>query len=107
MTDTARKRLLEEAINITANDRNKAYGNPEDNFQNVANLWNAYFNAQNPGLTTDGVFVDARDVANLMILMKMARLSTNLNHRDSLVDIAGYAACGADCQEAAQQREKS
>jgi hypothetical protein len=93
--DTPRRRLLAEAMKITAVDRNKAYGNPEDNFQNIANLWNAYFGAQG---TLTGI--TPCDVANLMILMKIARLSTNLGHRDSLLDIAGYAACGADCQEA-------
>jgi hypothetical protein len=93
--DTPRHRLLAEAMKITAVDRNKAYGNPEDNFSNIANLWNAYFTAQ--GILT---CITSCDVANLMILMKVARLSTNLGHRDSLLDIAGYAACGADCQEA-------
>lgn len=94
--ETARQRLLAEAMKITAVDRNKAYGSPEDNFTNIANLWNAYFAAQ--GHVTP--VTNARDVANLMILMKVARLATNLNHRDSLLDVAGYAACGADCQEA-------
>jgi hypothetical protein len=96
-TETARARLLAEAAKIVAVDRNKAYGNPEDNFRNIANLWNAYFTAQGAGMHCTPC-----DVANLMILMKVARLSTNLTHRDSLLDIAGYAACGADCQEAAQ-----
>lgn len=94
---TPRQRLLEEAMKITGQDRNKAYGNPEDNFTNIANLWNAYFDASQPNGSRD---CTASDVANLMILMKVARLSTNLGHRDSAVDIAGYAACLADCQEA-------
>jgi len=97
MTDptTARQQLLRDAMHITSVDRNRAYGSPEDNFRNIANLWNAYFGAQGkPAGCTPC------DVANLMILMKVARLSTNLGHRDSLLDIAGYAACGADCQEA-------
>jgi hypothetical protein len=95
---TARARLLAEATKITAVDRNKAYGNPEDNFANIANLWKAYWKAQGADVSCTPC-----DVANLMILMKVARLATNLTHRDSLVDIAGYAACGADCQEAVQR----
>lgn len=89
-----RQKLLDEARKITSNDRNKTYGGPEDNFRNIAAIWNAYFAARNiyPGIT-------AFDVAQMMILMKAVRLATNPTHRDSLVDQAGYAACGADCQE--------
>lgn len=92
----ARILLLQEAIKITAQDRNSAYGNPEDNFQNIANYWNTYLTTL-PG--QDNIRpLSSQDVAHLMILMKMARLNTNPSHRDSLVDIAGYAACGEDCR---------
>jgi hypothetical protein len=92
----ARRALLEEALRITSHDRNSAYGNPEDNFQNIANYWNTYLTTM-PGQGKILV-LSSQDVAHLMILMKMARLNTNPSHRDSLVDIAGYAACGEDCR---------
>lgn len=92
----ARAALLQEALKITAQDRNSAYGNPEDNFQNIANFWNAYL-TQVPG-QGNIIPLTSQDIAHLMILMKMARLNTNPSHRDSLVDIAGYAACGEDCR---------
>lgn len=92
----ARTALLEEAMRITAVDRNKQYGNPEDNFQNIANFWNAYL-TQVPG-QGNIIPLTSQDITHLMILMKMARLNTNPSHRDSLVDIAGYAACGEDCR---------
>lgn len=88
--------LLDEARAITSADRNKAYGNPEDNFRNIANLWNAYLTAQGKA---DNL-VNAQDVAHMMILMKVARLATNHGHRDSLVDVAGYAACAESCRTA-------
>ena len=88
--------LLEEAIKITSQDRNAVYGSPEDNFQNIANFWNAYL-TQVPG-QGNIIPLTSQDIAHLMILMKMARLNTNPSHRDSLVDIAGYAACGEDCR---------
>lgn len=91
---TARQTLLDEARAITSADRNKAYGNPEDNFRNIANLWNAYLTAQGKA---DNL-VNSQDVAHMMILMKVARLATNHDHRDSLVDIAGYAACAESCR---------
>ena len=94
-----RTQLLQEAINITAGDRNVAYGNPEDNFQNIADYWNAYLTqARKAATMLNSRNLTAQDVAHMMILMKMARLATNPQHRDSLVYIAGYAACGEDCR---------
>ena len=92
---TPRQSLLREAERITANDRNKAYGMPEDNFANIAAYWNEYLTQRFADGTVELV---AQDIAHLMILMKMARLGTNLKHFDSLLDIAGYAACGHECQ---------
>jgi hypothetical protein len=94
-----RQKLLDEAYAITSKERNQAYGNPEDNFQNIADSWNAYFKAKYRNVKDVQLWmISPQDVAHLMILMKMARLAGNPNHRDSLVDIAGYAACGEDCR---------
>jgi len=92
-----RQQLLDEARKITSVDRNKNYGNPEDNFQNIADYWNVYLRVL--GVLRDGVSIKHVDVAYMMALMKLARLNTNATHHDSLVDLAGYAACAADCQE--------
>ena len=93
-----RQQLLDEARKITSVDRNKNYGNPEDNFQHIADYWNKYL--QTAGFLREGsTGLRHIDVAYLMVLMKMARLNTNPTHHDSLVDVAGYAACAADCQE--------
>ena len=66
-------------------DRNASYGDPEDNFRNIAELWT----------TTTGVQHDAVSVSILMVQMKMARIKTNPSHLDSWIDIAGYALCQA------------
>ena len=95
-----RQVLLAEALQITSHDRNSAYGEPEDNFENIAAYWRSYCQ-QRFKVALD---ITAQDVAHFMILMKVARVATNAQHRDSLVDIAGYAACAADCQEATVQR---
>jgi hypothetical protein len=86
--ETIRSSVLNEANNIVNGARNKAYGSAEDNFQNIANLWNGYL---------EKVTLTPVDVANMMALMKIARLKHSPDHRDSWVDIAGYAACGAEC----------
>jgi hypothetical protein len=79
--------ILVEADDLINGARQKAYDHPKDNFLRTANLWNA--------LLVDKLVDDARiteeEVALLMILVKMARLQASPDHRDSLVDIAGYA----------------
>lgn len=84
-----RKELLEEAIKVTT-VRGISYGTPEDNFDNIATLWTPYVTR----VVGDGP-IKPVDVALLMILMKVARLMNEPGHKDSWVDIAGYAACGA------------
>lgn len=83
----------EEAIRAVAHcvlqDRNDTYGSPENNFSRVAKLWSAYF----------GVAFEPHDVAAMLALLKIARISTNPTHADSWVDLAGYAVCGAEVSE--------
>ena len=87
--------LLQEALTIVQGARRKAYGSPEDNFKVIADLWNAYMKkrASRRGSSE----LSPTDVACMMVLMKVARLAETPEHRDSWVDIAGYAACGIRC----------
>jgi len=78
--------VLAEAAKIVSQDRNSAYGEPEDNFGRIAALWSAWL----------GIQITNVDVAALLLLVKVARLQATPNHVDSWVDIAGYAACGAE-----------
>lgn len=72
-------------------ERASQYGTPEDNFARIARHWQVYLlNAK--GLDVE---ITPTDVALLMDLMKTARLENMPNHRDSWVDKAGYARCGA------------
>lgn len=83
--------ILAEAQRIVTGARRAAYGRPEDNFKRIADLWNAHMtNTGRPALFAP------RDIAPLMILMKMARLAETPDHRDSIVDIIGYMACYAE-----------
>lgn len=91
-----RVKLLREAETIVTKDRNSSYGNPEDNFKQIAQLWSAYKKVQ----------FTSHDVAIMSLLIKVARLHTTPNHRDSAVDIAGYAACLADIQALNSAQEK-
>jgi hypothetical protein len=85
-----REECLSKAREIVTKDRAQAYGSAEDNFSNIAEIWNAQ------GVRIDGKQLVASDVAVLMVGMKLARLRHNPTHEDSWVDVAGYAACGSE-----------
>lgn len=82
-----REKLLDEAKRIVCGDRDRQYGHPEDAFRVIAEFWTSYL----------GTEITAADVCDLMILLKVARNSFKQKH-DNLVDIAGYAACAAECE---------
>ncbi|MCW4115629.1 DUF6378 domain-containing protein [Aurantimonas sp. MSK8Z-1] len=86
------KASLLDAAKAAVADRGLNYGKPEDNFLRIAGLWNIYIR------DTKGVsaMLNPADIAALMVLMKVARLSNMPAHLDSWTDIAGYAACGAE-----------
>lgn len=90
--ETTRGSILNEANSIVNGARANVYGGPEDSFRTIAGLWSTY-------LSRAGriVNVGAADVASMMALLKIARIQNSPDHRDSWVDIAGYAACGAEC----------
>jgi hypothetical protein len=83
-------------------DRNKSYGTPTQNFSNIAELWNVRF----AHLLQDGKKFNASDVADAMILLKVARNIAS-KKRDGWVDIAGYAGCGYEAMlEEDKERER-
>ena len=84
-----RESVLRNAEKAVMADRNQQYGDPEDNFNDIAGLWTAYSN-----MWTNFGAHDAVDVAVMMILVKIARLKTSPSVEDHWIDIAGYAACG-------------
>ena len=86
-----RNQVLYDAAQAVLSDRNSSYGPPEANFKDIADVWNWF-------LQDVKHIITPMDVAHMMILMKMARLKYNPNHRDSKVDVAGYAACAAECE---------
>lgn len=91
-----RKDILDHANKCVNGDRDEQYGNPENNFKMIANLWMEYL--ENCGSVTNGteVFLRPEDVASMMALMKIARIATGSPKEDSWIDLAGYAACGGE-----------
>ena len=81
-----REELLKKAAETVCGSREQAHGNPKGTFERIAKSWSAYLDVE----------LTSADVAVMMILFKTARLKGNPAHEDSWVDIAGYAACGAE-----------
>ena len=82
----ARKILL-EAAELVAGDRERAYGDKLESHANIAALFNGYLG----GRLLPGRALTARDVALMMVLLKVARTMTGEHHPDNYVDMAGYA----------------
>ena len=95
-----RAAVLEKARACVCGEREEDYGSPEDSFGCIAELWEAYIRAAcvSPNAI---ITVTPTDVAMLMALLKIARVGTSFvgGTADSFVDLAGYAACGAECAE--------
>lgn len=83
--------ILTEADRLTSKDRQQAYGHPLDDYNCTAAIWTAML--KHAGLIPKDIFyqISAELAQAMMIALKLVRLSQNLEHRDSLVDIAGYA----------------
>lgn len=92
-----RKELLEAAIKTVTEDRQDQYGSPEQSLELIARFWSDYICAANPGAD---IILGGRDVAAMMPLLKIARIATGKIKMDNWIDIAGYAACGAELDSA-------
>lgn len=85
-----REECLEVAAACVLKDRNVTYGSPEDSFTKIARGWSAL----------KGVEFTAAEVSLMMAWLKIVRAFDNPGHTDSFVDLAGYAACAAECAAA-------
>lgn len=78
-------RLLQNALTIVE-ERGQSYGDATTLFNQIAKRWSL----------TLGVQVSAEQVVLCMLDLKLARLSNDPTHVDSMVDVAGYAAVLAE-----------
>lgn len=81
---------LDEASELVSNDRRDVYGDAKENFTDIAAMWSAY----------KGTLFEAHDVAAMMVLVKVSRLSVSPQKWDNWVDMAGYSALGAEVSDA-------
>ena len=84
--------VLHQASNLVAADRHKVYGDPVENHERIASLVNVMLSKKlAPGKT-----VTAKDVALIMVCVKLSRLVESPNHADSFVDAAAYIAIASE-----------
>lgn len=84
---TPAERLLLDALDAVRDRRGK-YGPPINHFSITVGLVNACF----------GTSFTESDWATIMVLDKIARSRGPMDCRDNDVDLAGYAACRAECR---------
>lgn len=92
LLDTAKAAVL---------DRHRVYGPPQEHFARTVGMVNSLFaSVLKRPLTTS-------DWARIMLLDKLARDLGPRPHPDNAVDLAGYAACLAECQASAPPADAS
>jgi hypothetical protein len=69
-------------------DRRRVYGDPTELFERVAVRWSQVL----------GIRITAAQVGLCLVDLKLARLTMDPGHLDSLVDVAGYVACVREVQ---------
>lgn len=75
---------LNQAIRLIDGDREGVYGDPLVSHERIGKLWSALL----------GVEINAHQVAMMMAAMKLSRLAGQAEHKDSWIDLAGYAGLG-------------
>jgi hypothetical protein len=76
-----RTKFFDELAGILT-DREDQYGTPTRLFDEIARIWTVILSFE----------VEPEQVALCMVGVKLARLSHNWSHADSIKDVAGYAA---------------
>jgi hypothetical protein len=77
--------FLNIARDIITTERHNDYGEAENTFSEIADMWTAYIKTN----------IKPEDVAAMMVLMKVARMSHGYK-ADNWIDIIGYAALGGE-----------
>lgn len=91
-----RGQILAETESIINGKRNADYGDPLEDFTTTAEFWQTYLTrimARRGALE-----LLPHDVAAMMMLLKLARLTWTPDEKDHWTDAVGYAALGWECE---------
>ena len=84
-----RDEILKQAKICVCTDRKEQYGDAEQSFRCIADMWNAYLKPVYPDICITPV-----QASMMMVLFKAARDAVaNVHKIDTYVDMCGYAAC--------------
>lgn len=81
-----RAEVLESAKAAITGKREQDHGDMENSFETIAGFWSVYL----------GEEITGKDVAIMMTLLKIARIKTGHDERDSYIDSCGYMACAGE-----------
>jgi hypothetical protein len=81
--------VLSRAAELVSGDRELQYGDSTQNLKTLAELWRSLI----------GIDLESAQVALMLAALKLMRLAHDHTHTDSWVDLAGYAAIGAEACE--------
>ena len=84
--------ILEKAKKLVSDDREKTHGNKIINHENIARLWSGYL--QNKTKLTINFLPE--DVAQMMVLLKIARTQLGDQNPDDFIDACGYSAIAGE-----------
>ncbi len=91
-----RGEILAETESIINGKRNRDYGDPVEDFTTTSALWQTYLSriyARRGRLE-----LKPHDVAAMMMLLKLARLTWTPEEKDHWMDALGYGALGWECE---------
>ena len=80
---------IDKAKDIVSTDREKTHGNKKINHDNIAKMWSAYLDFD----------ISGRDVALMMVLLKVARTKAGSHNTDDYVDMVGYSSIAGELAE--------
>ena len=101
-----RAEILNAAMRCVCGDREQDYGSPESSFRMIAALWEPFLKQKclAPGAE---LTIQPEDVAAMMCLFKLARISTGHGKADNWIDLAGYAANGGEIETGGTMQGKN
>tara|TARA_Y100001972_G_scaffold4098_1_gene4694 strand:- start:229 stop:507 length:279 start_codon:yes stop_codon:yes gene_type:complete len=89
-----RDEFLEEAKTLINGPRSEQYGSALVNHERIATIWNVLLQQKLLNKITP------EEVTMMMIGLKLARLTQDVDQNDTWVDIIGYAALGGEIKDA-------
>jgi hypothetical protein len=90
MVKLEKEDVCDVAKRLTSYDRQVDYGSPIEDFTKQAKMWSVILNTN----------VTPQQIAMCMIAVKLCRMTNSPRHRDSAIDVVGYARCLDLCNQA-------